>query len=175
MRNRVFLLIALCMVVVLLLCSCSEKKDADATETDGALTPVTDDSGNVTGYERKYHNDNGDVTRWDVYDANEQYDHYTLYEYDDEYRLLKETCYQANGIGIYYYAYSYNDDGVIMEKDYVTMKEGSERLLYDSEGKEQYRYTYDNEDQLSKYEVYRNGKWVKEEPPTEADETTTAQ
>ena len=74
------------------LCSCSGKKP------DGDMTPVKDDSGNITGYERRYHNDNGDITRWDIYDADQVYQSYVLYEYDNHNRLISEITYLANGI-----------------------------------------------------------------------------
>lgn len=165
MRRILFILcvLALCS---LLLTACGKK-------ADGELTPVKDENGATAGYERKYHNDNGDVTRWDVYDANQQYDHYILYEYDSNNRLARETYYQANGIGVYYYAYSYNSSGKLAEEDYVSMKEGSTRTLYDEDGHEKERMTYDQNDQMTKYEVYQNGTWVESIPPTEA-ETTTA-
>lgn len=137
------------------------------------MEPLKDENGAVTGYERKYHNDNGDVTRWDVYDANQQYDHYVLYEYDSNNRLAKETYYQASGIGVYYYAYSYNDSGKIAEEDFVSVKEGSTRTLYDADGHEEKRYTYDRDDQLIKYEVYQNDTWVASELPTEGETTDT--
>ena len=143
---------------------------ASDTAADGDYVPIKDDNGAITGYERKYHNDNGDITRWDVYDAQEQYDHYVLYEYDSENRLVKETYYLASGIGEYYYAYSYDENGELAEKDYCTAKDGSERILYEN-GAEAKRLTFDYNDELIKYEEYRNGSWVEAEPPTEMPET----
>ena len=165
-RNLVsiFVCILLSAVMILPLCSCGSE-----TAADGAYTPVKDENGSITGYERKYHNDNGDITRWDVYDANEQYDHYILYEYDSDGNLAKETYYRADGIGVYYYAYSYTDDGVLAEMDYASAKEGSTRTQYDSEGKELKRYSYDNKDEFFKYEEFINGKWVEKPIPTDAD------
>lgn len=164
--QRFFSVLLICLCCLLFLTAC-----ADESTADGAMTPIKDENGSIIGYERKYHNDNGDVTRWDVYDANEEYDHYTLYEYDSEYRIVKETYYRADGIGVYYYAYSYTDDGVIAEMDYSTAKEGSSRTIYDSDGKEKERYTYDNKDEFIKYEEYVNDQWVEKELPTFSDET----
>ena len=164
MKKRIVLLPIFCLLFSLLLTACGSE-----ASYDGAMTPIKDESGTVTGYERKYHNDSGDITRWDVYDADEQYDHYILYEYDSSGRLGKETYYQANGIGVYYYAYSYSDEGTIAEMDYVNAKEGSARTLYDVNGIEQYRYTYDNNDDLVQYEILENDAWVQKELPTETD------
>ena len=71
--------------IVAILCSlalCTFFLSACGNKADGAMEPVQDENGSVTGYERVYHNDNGDITRWDVYDVNQKYDHYVLYEYD---------------------------------------------------------------------------------------------
>ena len=162
--KKITLILCVLALCSLLLAACDKK-------ADGELTPVKDENGATAGYERKYHNDNGDVTRWDVYDANQQYDHYVLYEYDSNDRLAKETHYQANGIGVYYYAYSYNSAGKLAEEDYVSAKEGSMRTLYDDDGHEKERMTYDRNDQMTKYEVYQNGTWVESDLPTEAETT----
>lgn len=162
MRRLIPLIVCLCLLSVLL-CACEGEP---APPADGALTPVTDDTGNITGYERKYHNDSGDITRWDRYDENEQYIEYVLYEYDSSGRLAQETTYAADGIGQFYYAYSYDEDGNLAEKDYCTMKEGSERTLYVN-GAESERLTFDKYDVLIKYEVSQNGAWVEADLPTE--------
>ena len=169
MKKRIFLICCACLLalVSVILSACGESEPSE----DGAYMTVKDDNGVITGYERKYHNDNGDITRWDVYDSNEQYDHYTLYEYDSDNRLAKETYYRADGIGVYYYAYSYTEDGVLTEKDYVSAKEGSTRTIYDGEGKEKERYTYDDSDNFIKYEEYINDQWVEKELPTETTES----
>ena len=167
MMKRILILV-ICLLCAVAFCSCDDSDEG----IDGSYTAVTDDSGNITGYERVYHDDHGNVTRWDVYDSQEEYDHYLIYEYDSQNRLAKETYYDANGFGIYYFAYLYNENGKLAEKDYVTAKNGSERLLYDSEGKESERMSYDASNNLIKYEVYRDGEWVTEDPPTEAEETT---
>ena len=162
MRRRLTAFLSFCLISLFLFTACSKP-------ADGAYVPIKDESGNITGYERKYHNDNGDVTRWDVYDASEQYDHYVLYEYDSNGRLGKETYYLANGIGEYYYAYSYDEEGNLAEKDYCSAKDGSERVLY-KDGVESERLTYDNNDQLIKYEVYQNDTWTEAELPTDSPE-----
>lgn len=164
MSRKLIVFLSFCLFGMILFSACSGKP------ADGEYTPIKDDSGTVTGYERKYHNDNGDVTRWDVYDANQQYDHFVLYEYDANDRLAKETYYLANGIGEYYYAYSYDEDGNLAEKDYCTAKNGSVRLRY-QKGVESERMTYDRDDKLIKYEVYRNDTWTEAELPTETSET----
>lgn len=161
MRKIVFIL-CLCFVCSFFLVACGEKPD-------GSLEPIKDDAGAITGYERKYHNDNGDITRWDFYDTNEQSDHYLLYEYDSNNRLAKETYYAASGFGVWYNAYSYYDNGNVSEKDHATAKEGSSRTLYNEDGSDKERYTYDEKDQLIKYEVYQNGTWVENELPTVAE------
>ncbi len=164
MIRRIALVCCVFALCALLLTACGKK-------ADGEMAPVRDDNGAVTGYERKYHNENGDVTRWDVYDANQQYDHYILYEYDSNNRLAKETYYQADGIGVYYYAYSYHSSGKPAEKDYVSAKEGSTRTLYDEDGQEKERMTFDQNDTMTKYEVYQNNTWVESDLPTQAAET----
>lgn len=161
-------LIALCCVLLsalFLLTACGKEP------VDGDLTPVKDENGTITGYERKYHNDTGGVTRWDVYDADQQYDHYVLYEYDSSDRLTKETYYQADGIGVYYYEYSYDENGKLAEEDYASAKNGSTRTLYNN-GEENIRYTYDEKDELVKYEEYIGGTWVEKDLPTLSGETT---
>ena len=165
MIRKLTAVLSFCLICLVVLSGCSAKP------ADGDYTPIKDDSGAVTGYERKYHNDNGDITRWDVYDASQQYDHYVLYEYDSNNRLVKETYYLASGIGEYYYAYSYDEEGNLAEKDYCTAKNGSERLRYQN-GVESERMTYDRDDNLIKYEVYRNDAWTEAEPPTESTDFT---
>ena len=162
--KRIIALLCLCLFCALFLMACGE-------QPDGSMEPIKDDSGVITGYERKYHNDNGDITRWDVYDADEQYDHFVLYEYDSNDRLAKETYYAASGFGVWYNAYSYYDNGNVSEKDYASAKEGSSRTLYNEDGSEKERYTYDENDQLIKYEVYQNDSWVENELPTVAETT----
>ena len=170
-KGRFTLICCICAVLVLLmlpLSACGNQQQEDAAEADGVLTPVKDDNGNITGYERKYHNDNGDVTCWDVYDADEQYQSYVLYEYDSENRLTQEIGYQADGLPVYGDSYTYSEDGVLTMKEHVIAKEGTERITYDNDGNEKDRITFDVNNNLVKYEVYQNGTWVEAELPTEA-------
>lgn len=168
----------LCLLMVFSLSSC-KKGDTQSTE-DGVLIKITDDSGNIISYERRYHNDHGDMSRLDVYDKDEVYDHYIIYEYDDDYHLIKETTYRADGIGDHYYEYTYDDDGNLAEKDYVTMSDGAERIIYNPNGSAKERFVYDANDTLIKHEVCENGIWKAaslEEPTeeTEAEETKASE
>ena len=56
--------------------------------------------------------------------------------------------------------------------DYASAKDGSSRTLYDEEGIEKERYTYNNKDRLVKFEEYVFGEWVERDLPTESSETT---
>ena len=167
MRKR--LICALCFVVlsVFALASCSSD---DPAQYDGVMTEVKDSAGQITGYERRYHNDNGDITRLDVYDADEVYQSFVIYEYDDSYRLTKETTYRADGIGEFYYTYTYDDDGNLYEKGWYSAKDGATRTLYDADGSEVEKYTYNSDDILTNHEVLENGEWV-ELPVDEETET----
>ena len=57
------------------------------------------------------------------------------------------------------------------EEDFVSVKDGSTRTIYNADGHEEKRYTYDRNDQLIKYEEYKNDTWVESELPTEAETT----
>lgn len=152
-KAAVFLCAVLTILSVLALCSCSGEKP------DGAMTAVKDDSGKITGYERRYHNDNGDITRWDIYDADEVYQSYVLYEYDNRNRLIKETAYLANGIGDHGTTYDYDDDDNLVQKLEFSAKNGAARTLYDKEGNATDIYEYDVTDTLTVHKVYENGEW----------------
>lgn len=153
----------LCVVLFLFsLAACSDnggKEDTKSTE-DGVLTEIKDDDGNLTGYERRYHNDKGDITRWDVYDANHTYLYYVLYEYDDNDRLFTETRYKAEGFAEYRYVYTYDDDGNLAEKAYEDPHGEATVTRYDADGNEIERLYYDRDEKLSKREVFENGKWT---------------
>ena len=123
------------------------------------MIATKDEAGNQIGYERRYHNDNGDITGLDVYDNDQVYDHFVLYEYDDSNRLTKETTYRADGIGEFYYTYEYYDGGQISKKGYYTATNGAEITLFDEKGNETERFIYDETDTLIKHEVYENGRW----------------
>ena len=169
MKNRKLMsLMAAVVLLVLTLCACGAQEEAD-----GALTAIKDDNGNITGYERRYHNADGYLSRWDVYDAQEVYDHFVLYDYDDNGRLIQETTYQANGIGEYYYTYAYDDDGNLTEKGYYTAYDGAEIILYDADGAEAERYIYSSNDELTAHEVFVDGAWVTAtEDSAESTDTT---
>lgn len=144
-------------LLLCLLCACNSA-DAQPSE-DGAITEVRNERGVITGYERRYHNTEGDISRLDVYDADKNYDHFVLYDYDENRRLLQETTYKANGIGDFYYTYTYDDNGNMLEKGHYTAYEGAQRYLYDTDGNEVERYYYDSDDVLYLHEVFQNGAW----------------
>lgn len=168
MRKR--LISAACFILLLFvltsLFACSSKGDDKPTE-NGALTEVKDDDGNLTGFERRYTNENGDVTRWDVYDENQTYLYYVIYEYDDNARLSSETRYKAEGFAEYRYVYTYDDKGNLIEKAYELPHGEAEVTRYDADGNEIERLYYDTSEKLTKREVLENGKWVAY-APTEA-------
>lgn len=154
------------LLIGIIFCSCSDKGSESSTE-NGVLTEVKDDNGNLTGYERRYTNDNGDITRWDVYDADQTYLYYVLYEYDENNRLLSETKYKAEGFAEYRYVYTYDDKGNLSEKAYELPHGEAEVHRYNADGEEIERLYYDTEEKLIKREVLENGKWVAHDP-TEA-------
>ncbi len=165
--QRLLTIVCSFLICMFLLTACGEEPPVD-----GALTEVKDANGTVTGYERRYHNDNGDITRLDVYDANEEYLSYVLYDYDSDNRLLQETHYRADGIGDYYYAYVYDEDSNIIEKGWYSMTNGATRTLLDSDGNEVERYTYDDTDTLVKHEVKSGGQWEETSMDDLVEQTT---
>lgn len=171
MKTRLISVIC-CFLLILLsltLCACDSSGDEKPTE-DGVMTELRDDNDNLTGYERKYHNDNGDVTRWDVYDENQTYLYYVLYEYDDNNRLTAETKYKAEGFAEYRYTYTYDDNGKLSEKAYELPHGEAEVYRYDADGNEIERLYYDTNEALYKREVLENGKWVAYDPTEAATE-----
>ncbi len=151
------------LIICLAFCSCSEKAPAN-----GEMTAVKDEGGMITGYERKYYNDDGKITRWDIYDADEVYQKYVVYTYDSDGRLTQETTYRADGIGDFYYTYVYDTDGNLTEKGYYTQSKGAVRTLYDKSGNECERYEYDETDQLISHKLLKDGDWIDAtEPSTE--------
>ena len=149
-----FIALLLTFLLPLMLCACEEK-----TAESGVKTEVYDDSGVLTGYERRFVNSDGLLSRLDVYDENDEYDHFVLYEYDDDGRLIQETTYRADGIGDFYYTYSYDDDDNIVEKGYYTAKDGATRTLYNADGDEIEIYHYNEQDELFLHEIYEDGTW----------------
>ena len=173
MRRAIALIVSV-LILCALLCACGQSKGDTTSTEDGALVPITRDSGDILGYERYYHDSNGNLTRVDSYDSKEVYDHYLIMEYDSENRLIKESRYKADGLGDFYYTYTYDDDGNMTEKGYYTMHDGATRTLYDEKGVEIERYTYDADDKLIKHEVKTDGNWIlatepETEPTTEAE------
>lgn len=142
---------------VIIFCSCNSASTS-ATE-DGVMTEVFDEESNLTGYERVYHNSNGDISRVDRYTVDKVYENYTIYEYDDDDRLIQETTYAADGLGLYYYTYEYDDSNNVIEKGCYTASDGFEIHLYDADGTETERYYYGKNDELVKHEVFVDGAW----------------
>lgn len=157
MRRLIALIAAVLIILCMTACDASDKQEA--TE-DGVMTEIKDDDGNLTGYERRYHNDNGDITRWDVYDENQTYQYYILYEYDDDGRLSSETRYGAEGFGEYRYVYTYDDDGNLNEKAYEDPHGEATVVYYDTDGNEIERKYFGSDEKLEKREVLEDGKWV---------------
>lgn len=164
-----FLLIAVCLCVSVLLCSCSSK-EVEPT-VDGAMTAVTDSEGNLMGYERRYHNTNGDISRLDVYDRDQTYLSFVLYGYDDNDRLSTETYYLANGIAQSRKVYSYDDDGKLSEKAFELPNGEATVERYDADGTCIEKLYYGADEMLSYREVLENGEWIvypAEETPDES-------
>ena len=150
------IILLVCFIAVISLCSCSGSSEPAA---DGAMTAVTSSDGTVTGYERRFHNENGDITRLDVYDADKVYQSFVLYDYDDYDRLLSETFYAADGIAQYRNVYSYDDDGNLAEMAVEHPHGEAEVTRYDSDGNETERLFYDTEEELYQRDVLEDGVW----------------
>ena len=86
MRRLIAIIVSL-LLISAVLCSCNNGSSAETGI--GGLTQLKNDNGDLTGYERRSYNDNGDVTRLDVYDTDQTYLYYILYEYDDDNRILR--------------------------------------------------------------------------------------
>lgn len=165
------------LTAVLLLCAalgaCSAKDDAQPA-ADNSLTPVKDDAGRITGYERRSYNDSGDVTRLDRYDAEQNYLSYVLYAYDDAGRLFTETNFSGSGIGQSRIVYTYDDDGRLTEKAYEQPHGETTVELYNADGIVTEKRWYGTDDQLLYREVLEEGAWVRYEPtdPSTAEDET---
>ena len=157
MMKKIIAALAVCICLAVIFCSCSSDS-AEPTE-DGAMTAVTDADGNVSGYERRYHNADGNLSRLDIYDPNQQYLSFVLYGYDDEGRLTTETYYLANGIAQSRTVYSYDDSGKLSEKayEYPTGEATVER--YDADGNVIEKLYYGKDEKLSYREVLEDGEW----------------
>ena len=143
----------LCVTVTA--CSSGNTKPTE----DGVLTEVRDDGGNLTGYERRYHNDSGDVTRIDVYDAEQVYQSFVVYEYDDEHRLYTETHYQADGIAVSRDVYSYDDSGTLYEIAHESPHGDATVYRYDASGNNVEIDYYDTEGKLERRSILEDGTW----------------
>lgn len=163
--RRLIAIIVSVLLIAAVLCSCGA--DSSATKGDSGMTAVKDDNGDVTGYERRAFNDNGDVTRLDVYDKDQTYLYYILYEYDDDNRLYTETRYKAEGFAESRNVYTYDDDGNLLEKAYELPHGEAEVSRYDKDGNEIERQYYDADGKPVKTERLENGKWVTDDSPTE--------
>lgn len=160
MRKLIALLCVVLAILVLVSCHSGDSNATEKPTEDGVMTEIMDDDGNLTGYERRYHNNNGDITRWDVYDADQTYLYYVLYEYDDDGRLSSETRYKAEGFAEYRYVYTYDDDGNLAEKAFEDPHGEATVTRYDAEGNEIERLYYGTDEKLSKREVLENGAWI---------------
>ncbi len=168
MRGLRYLLVIFSVLFCCVFVACDASGGDKPTE-NGRMEEVKDDSGTLTGYERRFYNQNGDVTRLDVFDENETYLYYILYEYDDNNRLYTETRYKAEGFGDSRYVYTYDDDGNLAEKAYELPHGEAEIYRYDTDGNEIERLYYGSDEKLIKHEVLEDGKWIiaDTEPPTE--------
>lgn len=167
-KRIILLALTACLCLSVVLCGCSGD---DQPTGDGLMTAVTDDDGVVTGYERRFHNDNGDITRLDVYDKDKIYQSYVLYAYDDAYRLLSETYYQADGFAMHRYVYTYDDSGKLYEK--ALEKTNGESIVerYDQQGVVVEKRYYGADEKLVRTETLENGEWVSrsaDDSPTES-------
>jgi len=154
---RKLLCFFLLFVLIFCFAACgSEKSDPD---TVNGLIAVKDDNGDLTGYERRSYNLNGDISRLDVYDTEQTYLYFILYEYDDNNRLYTETRYKAEGFAEERYVYTYDDNGVLSEKAYETPDGQAQVYRYNTDGEETERLYYGTDEQLSKREVLEDGEW----------------
>ena len=169
MSRRIICIAVLCLIAAMLFCACKEGGGSSAV-ADGSMTPATDSSGNITGYERYSHNADGLLSRVDYFTTDETLDHYVLYDYDSDGRLIMETTYAGNGIGLYYYDYEYDVDGNYSRVMYVTQTEGYTVTFYEN-GEESELFSYDNKGNLLSHQEKQNGQWV--ETPYEETENTT--
>lgn len=157
MKKGITLIVVLLLLFAMTACDASDQ--SQATES-GIMEEIRDENGDLTGYERRYYNDNGGVTRWDVYDENENYLYYELYEYDENDRLYTQARYSSEGFAQYRYVYTYDDDGNLSEKAYEDPHGSATVTRYDAKGNETERLYYGTDEQLSKREVLDKGKWV---------------
>ena len=170
---RVLICLLLCAVAASL-CACgAESEKSSAPTEDGVLTAVRNESGEITGYERRYHNDDGNITRLDSYDADQNYLTFVLFTYDDAGRLYTETFYVADGFAESRNIYTYDDDGRLSEKA-IEYPHGEATVEhYDANGSVYERLYYGTDEQLSYSEKLENGAWVRYEPTEPASTDAT--
>lgn len=161
---RKLLLIFALLSIVICFAACDEKKDESSVSDAGGMVEIKNDDGDLTGYERRSYNDNGDVTRLDVFDKDQNCLYYILYVYDDNNRLYTETRYKGEGFAESRYVYTYDDDGNLAEKAYELPHGEAEVYRYDTDGNEIERLYYGTDEQLTKREVLENGKWISYDP-----------
>ena len=157
MIRRISLVFALCFAALTVFCACADGSVSDTV--DGAMTALTDSAGNVTGYERRYHNADGQLSRLDMYDSDKTYLNYVLYAYDDYSRLYTETYYRADGIAESRNVYTYGDDGKLSEKAVESPSGEVTVFCYDSSGEVVEKLYYDSNEKLFRHEVLSDGVW----------------
>lgn len=167
-KSIISVILILCVLISVLLCACDGS--TEATAADGALTAVVDGEGNVTGYERRFHNSFGGITRLDIYDRDQAYLSFVLYNYDDNHRLYTETYYLANGIAQSRTVYDYYDDGSLFEKAYELPNGEATVECYDRNGNLYEKQYYDRNEQLTHREVLEDGVWNTYYPEEDATE-----
>lgn len=156
-KHTVVALLILLFISLMLSACGAEGSDSDV---NGAMVAMKDDNGTITGYERRYLDDDGNITRWDRYDADQVYQSFVLYEYYDDGKLYTETYYRADGIAESRTAYVYDDDGHLYEKSYEYPHGDALTERYDADGELIEKFYYDENEQLSQHDVLENGTWV---------------
>ena len=156
--KRLFSAVVLSICLAVLLCACSA--DPDVSAVNGAMTAVTDDDGKITGYERRYLNGEGYLSRLDQYDADQEYLSFVLYEYYDDGKLYTETYYRADGIAETRTVYTYDDNGKLYEKSYEYPHGNALTERYNTDGEVTEKFYYDEDAQLSEHDVLEDGRWI---------------
>ena len=171
MSRRLIVIICVCLVCAVMLCSCSSSD----TDKDGVKVPVYADDGTLTGYERSFHNDKGQLSRLDQFSADDEYTGFILYDYDSDGRIFQETTYGPDGIGKFFYNYEYDDEGRYYRVSYVTMNDGYTVTWY-KDGEENEIYNYASDGTVLSHKALSNGEWIDatEEPLVPASQPQTA-
>ena len=162
--RRIILCAIACAILItaVILTSCG--KEDPVTEANGAMVEVKDDNGNLTGYERRYLNSDGLLSRLDQYDVNQEYQSFVLYEYYDDGLLFTETFYRADGIAESRTAYTYDDNGKLYEKSYEYPHGDALTERYDADGNIIEKFHYGEDEQLYQHDVLEDGKWISYDP-----------